>query len=119
MVTHTAGNVSSRSQSRRSQTPVAVAGLGTHLLAALLVLCSLLFLAWVRVGGLHRGYELSRLRAKQEALMQEQASLKVEQQMLRSPQRLAEMARKLDLVPPQQAGVVATARERDAAGGPR
>jgi cell division protein FtsL len=81
--------------------------MGTHILAALLLALAVLFLAWVRVATLHRGYEMSRLRTQQEALLEEGRALQVEIGTLRSPGKLTDLAtRKLGMVPPQQAAVV-------------
>jgi len=83
------------------------AGMATHMIAAVLVVAAVLFLAWVRVASLHRGYELGRLRAEQDKLVEENRSLQVEIGTLRAPANLTGIARtRLGMVPPQAAGVV-------------
>jgi cell division protein FtsL len=100
---------------RSPQKPAdAPAGVGTHILAAALVLASVLFLAWVRVSTLHLGYEMGRLRAEQDKLLQENRALQVELGTLRSQAQLMGLARKLNMVPPQAASVV----ERAGGGAP-
>lgn len=85
----------------------APAGMATHMLAAVMVVCAVLFLAWVRVAALHRGYELGRLRAEQDRLLQDNRALQVEIGTLRAPSSLNGLARnKLKMVPAQAAGVV-------------
>jgi cell division protein FtsL len=80
------------------------------MLAAALLVASVLFLAWVRVASLHLGYELGQLRAEQDALMQDARALQVEIGVLRSPARLAELARSnLHMVPAQAAHILAEA----------
>ena len=98
-----------RQNARRQHDSVidGAAGMGTHMLAALMLFASVLFLAWVRVGSLHRGYELSRLRAEQDKLLEDGRGLQIEIGTLRSPIRLSELARhELGMVPAQASGVV-------------
>lgn len=97
-------------RSRRGARAAQPAGLATHLLAATLLLAGMLFLAWVRVGTLHLGYELGRLRSQQDALLQERAALTLELQTQRMPSRLSAVARgALGMVPAQQATTVGAA----------
>ncbi|MBI5494243.1 MAG: cell division protein FtsL [Deltaproteobacteria bacterium] len=107
MVTRTHdGHALAAGRVRPGGSALVAAGAGTHLVAAVLVLVSVLFLAWVRVGSLHLGYELGRLRNEQDALMQESRALQLEMGTLRSPAELSRMARALGMVPPQAASVV-------------
>jgi cell division protein FtsL len=105
MVSHVNHGVAARERAR-STPPENAAGVATHMLAAVMVLFSVLFLAWVRVSSLHLGYELGRLRAEQDALLQDNRALQVEAGTLRSPAQLQNLARRLNMVPPQASSVV-------------
>ena len=105
MVSHATHGVAARERAI-SRPPDGAAGVLTHILAALMVLCSVLFLAWVRVSSLHLGYELGRLRAQQDALLQDNRALQVEAGTLRSPAQLQNLAHRLNMVPPQASSVV-------------
>ncbi|MEW5849031.1 MAG: hypothetical protein AB2A00_09455 [Myxococcota bacterium] len=83
------------------------AGMGTHMVAAVMLVSAVLFLAWVRVAALHLGYELGKLRHEQDVLVQERNALEVEIGFLKSPARLRDLAvNKLGMVPAQAAATV-------------
>ena len=81
----------------RSDLPLTVA----LAFAVALVVCALLFLAWVRTAELRLGYELHSLRTDVLRLRHERTELAIEVQSLKRPERLDAIAReKLSLFPP-------------------
>lgn len=82
----------------------------TALLAAsALVVLALGLVGWPRLKSTSIHYDLIRLRAQVRELEQRERVLLLELERERSPQRLAERARALGLVPPAPPGVVAAA----------
>jgi hypothetical protein len=71
------------------------------------VVMALALVGWPRLRSTSIHYELIRLRAQVEALEQRQRSLRLELEYERSPERLAERARALGLVPPAPSGLPA------------
>jgi hypothetical protein len=85
-----------------------------HVLTALLAVSALVVVAlglvgWPRLKSTSIHYDLIRLRAQVRELEQRERDLKLELESERSPQRLAERARELGLVPSAPAGVAAAA----------
>ena len=85
-----------------------------HVLTALLAMSALVVLAlglvgWPRLKSTSIHYDLIRLRAQVRELEQHERVLMLELESERSPQRLAERARALGLVPSAPAGVMAAA----------
>lgn len=83
-----------------------------HVLTALLAVSALVVVAlglvgWPRLKSTSIHYDLIRLRAEVRELEQRQRDLMLELESERSPQRLAERARKLGLVPSAPAGLPA------------
>jgi len=71
------------------------------------VVMALALVGWPRLKSTSIHYELIRLRAQVEALEQRERSLRLELEYERSPERLAERARALGLVPSAPAGLPA------------
>ena len=65
-----------------------------------LFIAELLFYTWCRVQSIQVRYEISELNAKQERMVRLQDNLKIELARLKSPQRIAKIAK-------QQLGLVA------------
>jgi cell division protein FtsL len=65
-----------------------------------LFIAELLFYTWCRVQCVQARYEISELKAEQEHLLAHQDSLKIELARLKSPKRIAKIAR-------QQLGLIA------------
>jgi hypothetical protein len=76
-----------------------------------LVVLALALVGWPRLKSTSIHYELIRLRAEVEQLEQRERSLKLELEHERSPERLAERARALGMVPAAPAGLSATAAD--------
>jgi cell division protein FtsL len=76
---------------------------GMWIVLMLLFFCQLLVCAWSRVQVVRGGYEITRDKAEQRHLVADRATLKLELARLKSPQRIAKIAREhLGLVPPSQ-----------------
>jgi hypothetical protein len=71
------------------------------------VVMALALVGWPRLKSTSIHYELIRLRAQVEALEQRERSLRLELEYERSPDRLAERAGALGLVPSAPAGLAA------------
>jgi hypothetical protein len=71
---------------------------------------ALALLGWPRLKSTSIHYELIRLRAQVETLEQRERSLRLEFEYERSPERLAERARELGLVPAAPSGLPAPSR---------
>jgi hypothetical protein len=87
-----------------------------HVVTALLVLsvlvvAALALVGWPRLKSTSIHYELIGLRAQVQELEQRERELVLELEQERSPQRLAERARALGLVPASPPGVVTSAPE--------
>jgi len=85
-----------------------------HVLTALLAVSVLVVVAlglvgWPRLKSTSIHYELIRLRAQVRELEQRERDLTLELESERSPQRLAERAGRLGLVPSAPAGLIAAA----------
>jgi cell division protein FtsL len=65
-----------------------------------LFLAELLFYTWCRVQSIQTRYEISELKVKQQQLVTHQDTLKIELARLKSPKRIAKIAK-------QQLGLVA------------
>lgn len=66
-----------------------------------LFIAELLFYTWCRVQSIQIQYEISELNVKQQQLATHQDTLKIELARLKSPQRIAEIAKKqLGLITP-------------------
>jgi len=86
-----------------------------HVLTALLAVSALVVFAlglvgWPRLKSTSIHYELIRLRAQVRELEQRERVLRLELESERSPQRLAQRARALGLVPSAPAGLTAAVR---------
>ena len=85
-----------------------------QVLSALIVVSTMVVLAlalvgWPRLKSTSIHYELIRLRAQVEELEQRQRSLRLELERERSPERLAERARAIGMIPAAPAGLSAQA----------
>ena len=79
--------------------------IGVWIFLMLLFIAELFAYAWCRVQWVRTGYEISQARNTQIRLKRMQHNLKVEIQRLKSPRRIAEIARKklkLDMPTPNQ-----------------
>ena len=74
---------------------------------SVVVVTALALVGWPRLKSTSIHYELIRLRAQVEALEQRERSLRLELEYERSPERLAERARALGLVPSAPTGLPA------------
>ena len=74
-----------------------------HLLCGIgLLILSGLFSSWIHVQSITCRYQFSRVYQHQQTLLHAEDALKIESQMLRSPQRIAEIAEnKLGMVLPE------------------
>ncbi len=71
-------------------------------LVALVAILSLFYI-WSRVQIVHYGYEINRLRAHQESLLEQNKKMSVEWATLKSPQRIEKIAHeKLMMQPPTE-----------------
>lgn len=69
--------------------------------------CSLLFFTFVHVGTLITGYHVASLEAKQDALLRELQALKLEEAVLKRPERIRKIAQeRLDLIPGSKAPIL-------------
>jgi cell division protein FtsL len=76
---------------------------GMWILLMIIFLGQLLVCAWSRVQVVRGGYEITRARAEQRHLVADRENLKLELARLKSPGRIARIAREhLGLVPPSQ-----------------
>ena len=72
-----------------------------------LVLGEMLLVTWCRVQHMKVGYRITQATEEQQHLIKVQTQLKVEIARLRSPERIAKIARgKLGLAPPREEQVV-------------
>ena len=78
--------------------------LSALLLVAAVVVAALGLVGWPRLRSTSIHYELIRLRAEVSQLEQRERSLRLELERQRSPERLADRARDLGMVPPAPAG---------------
>ncbi len=83
--------------------------LSTLLAVAAVVVAALGLVGWPRLKSTAIHYELITLRAEVGRLEQRERSLRLELERERNPERLADRARALGLVPPAPAGWPATA----------
>ena len=75
--------------------------------ASAMVVLALALVGWPRLKSTSIHYELIRLRAEVEELERRERALRLELERERSPERLAERARALGLVPAAPAGLPA------------
>jgi cell division protein FtsL len=73
----------------------------TYLLVMFLFIGELFFYAWCRVQSVRIGYEITEARVKMQRLTARQEKLKIELARLRSPRRIAKIAKEqLGLIAP-------------------
>lgn len=74
---------------------------GIWVIVVFVFVIELLFYAWCRVQYIRVGYEMSKATGSQEKLIELQNNLKMELELLKSPERIASIAKKqLNLVVP-------------------
>ena len=75
--------------------------LGVSLIIMGLFIAELLFYTWCRVQSMQTRYEISELKVRQQRLVAHQDSLKIELARLKSPKRIAKIAKQqLGLITP-------------------
>ena len=79
---------------------VAPGPMATALCLAAPVVAAALFFVWTRVTTIRLGYALSRATESHSRLLAERASLRLDVAALKSPKRLAKLAKNRGLAPP-------------------
>ncbi|MDR7563672.1 MAG: hypothetical protein QN134_09010 [Armatimonadota bacterium] len=91
------------SPSRRPRERRVLRLLGRALLTAILLASLLLINVWLETVAAERGERLRVLRGDVERLQQESAQLRAQVAVLRSPERIERLSRRLGLAPPTEA----------------
>ncbi|MFO8083054.1 MAG: cell division protein FtsL [Desulfobacterales bacterium] len=80
---------------------------GLSILIMVLFIAELLFYTWCRVQCISTGYEINQQLDQQKQLLVFQSRLKIEAERLKSPERIAKIAReKLGLQPPNSEQII-------------
>jgi cell division protein FtsL len=91
----------------RSQTRRTIRRTALQVVATIFFVVSLLFMTFVHMGTLITGYSVADLEQRQDQMLRELQAMKLEEAVLKRPERIRKIAQeKLDLIPASKAPVM-------------